>query len=388
MNFDVAVIGAGLVGTAFARAARGLSVALLASASHAPAARATGAALDSRLYAISPANAAFLSGLGVWQQMASSRLAPVHAMRIFGDDGRSMLEFDAYRTGVSELAWIVEEAELLSALWQGIEACDGVTVLHGAHCSALEIGTDAARLTLSEGRALNAALVAGADGANSFVRAQAGLGARPEPYGQTAVVANFECERSHQGTAFQWFQGDAVLALLPLPGNRVSMVWSLPEALAGQRMALEAEALCAEVQAASRGVLGALSLVTPARGFPLRRLRLPRIIAPRVALLGDAAHVVHPLAGQGANLGFQDAREFAAVLAARPPRGDAGEVHLLRRYARARAEPVFAMDATVHGLQQLFGARNTAIASFRNTGLQLVDRLPVVKNLLMRHAIG
>lgn len=388
MKFDVAVIGAGLVGTAFARAARGISVALLASAPVAPGARAPGAALDSRLYAISPANAGFLSALGVWQQMTSSRLAPVHAMRIFGDDGRSMLEFDAYRTGVSELAWIVEETELLSALWQGIEACETVTVLHGAHCNALEIGAKAARLQLTDGRALSAALVAGADGANSFVRAQAGLDARPEPYGQTAVVANFDSERPHRGTAFQWFQGDAVLALLPLPGNRVSMVWSLPEGLAEHRMALDADALCAEVRRASRDVLGALSPVTPARGFPLRRLRLPRIIAPRVALLGDAAHVVHPLAGQGANLGFQDARELAAVLSARPPQGDAGDHLLLRRYARARAEPVFAMDATVHGLQQLFAARNGALASLRNTGLQLVDRLPVVKNLLMRHAIG
>ncbi|HEY5636977.1 MAG TPA: UbiH/UbiF family hydroxylase [Burkholderiales bacterium] len=388
MNFDVAVIGAGLVGTAFARAARGLSVALLASAPHAPGARPQGAALDSRLYAISPANAAFLSGLGVWQRMAPSRLAPVHAMRVFGDDGRAMLEFDAYRTGVSELAWIVEEAELLSALWQGIEGCETVTVLHEAHCTDLDIGADAARVQLADGRTLSAALVAGADGANSFVRARAGLDARPEPYGQTAVVANFDCERPHQGTAFQWFQGDAVLALLPLPGNRVSMVWSLPEGLAEHRMGLDADALCAEVRRASQGVLGALTLVTPARGFALRRLRLPRIIAPRVALLGDAAHVVHPLAGQGANLGFQDARELAAVLSGRPPQGDAGDHALLRRYARARAEPVFAMDATVHGLQQLFGARNGVLASLRNTGLQLVDRLPVVKNLLMRHAIG
>jgi len=388
VNVDVAVVGAGLVGTAFARAASGLSVALLAAAARPRGARGAAPPLDSRVYAISPGNVAFLAELGVWQAMDASRLAPVHAMRIHGDDGRSMLEFDAYRSGVPELAWIVEDSELQAALWRDMDACAGVTVLDRAQCAAFEVGADAAHLQLSDGRAVRAALVVGADGANSFVRVRAGLDAMPRSYGQIAVVANFACEKPHRSTALQWFRREAVLALLPLPGDRVSMVWSLPEAEAERCLALGAETLCTEIEAASRGALGAFSLLTPARGFALQRLRPPAIVAPRVALVGDAAHVVHPLAGQGANLGFQDVCALAAVLAARAPQSDPGAYALLRRYARARAEPVFAMDAAVHGLHSLFGARSAVLASLRNTGLQLVDRLPVVKNLLMRHAIG
>jgi ubiquinone biosynthesis UbiH/UbiF/VisC/COQ6 family hydroxylase len=179
-----------------------------------------------------------------------------------------------------------------------------------------------------------------------------------------------------------------VLALLPLPGSHVSMVWSVADAEAARLLALDAEALCREVEQASRRVLGELALVTAPRGFALRRLAAGSPVAPRVALIGDAAHVVHPLAGQGANLGFQDARVLAEVLAAREPVRDPGDFRLLRRYARARAEAVFAMDATVNGLFRLFAAEGRAVSLLRNAGLNLTDRVPVLKNILMRQAMG
>jgi len=153
-------------------------------------------------------------------------------------------------------------------------------------------------------------------------------------------------------------------------------------------MALDAEALARAVAGASRHALGELRLVTPPRGFPLQRLAAARLVAPRIALAGDAAHVIHPLAGQGANLGLQDARVLAAALAGREPGRDAGELRLLRRYERARAEPLLAMGATVHGLYRLFDARGAAPARLRNAGLNFADRLPVLKNLLMRQAMG
>ncbi len=387
MNVDLIVVGAGLVGASFARATRGLSTALIAPAQRA-AAHAAAGSFDARVYALSPGNAEFLRDLKAWQGIAPERLTPVHAMRIFGDDGRSLLEFDAYRAGVEALAWIVEDGVLHDALWRALEARDGLEVLAPAQCERLEISAEHATVHLRDGRSLQGKLVVGADGAHSFVRKGAGLGAAEHAYGHTAVVANFACERPHGNIAQQWFQGGPVLALLPLPGNHISMVWSVADAEAARLLALGADALCRAVEQASRGALGALTLVTPARGFALRRLATGRMVAPRVALIGDAAHVVHPLAGQGANLGFQDARVLAQVLAAREPVRDPGDLKLLRRYARARAEAVLTMDTTVHGLYRLFAAQGRAVSLLRNAGLNLTDRVPVLKNILMRQAMG
>lgn len=389
MAYDLVIVGGGLVGASLARAAHGLSVALLANERRvAPGAGSSGAGFDPRVYAISPGNVAFLRDLGAWQAMPESRLAPVHAMRVYGDDGASCLEFDAYRAGVPELAWIAENGVLQDALWRALEARDAPELLAPVECERLEIGAGGATLRLRDGRRLEARLVVGADGARSFVREQAGIAAAERPYGQTALVANFACERGHRNIACQWFQGGPVLALLPLPGDHVSMVWSLPDREAQRILELRQEMFCREVESASHGRLGALSIVTPPKAFALQRLQARRLVAPRVALAGDAAHVVHPLAGQGANLGFQDARELARVLAAREPLRDPGDARLLRRYERARAEPILAMDAMVDGLYRFFAEKNNFVLRLRNCGLNLTDRLPVVKNLLMRHAMG
>lgn len=384
MDFDVVVVGGGLVGAALARALSGASLALVAHERAAP----PGAAFDSRIYAISPGNARFLAGLQAWQRMPEARVTPVHAMRVHGDDGRSMMEFDAYRAGVSELAWIVEDGLLHEALWRGLEAQDRLEIMAPAACERLEIRGASARLVLRDGGTVDARLVVGADGARSKVREEVGIAVDERPYGQVAVVANFACQHRHDNVALQWFQGGSVLALLPLPGNHVSMVWSTTEAEAARLMALEPQALARDVERASRRVLGELQVVTPARGFPLRRLIADRMVAPRAALVGDAAHVVHPLAGQGANLGFQDARELAQVLAAREPFRDPGDIRLLRRYERARAEAILGMRAAVHGLFWLFDARSAPLGWLRNTGLNLTDRLPAVKNMLMRQAMN
>jgi len=388
VKFDVIIVGAGLVGASFARAARGLSAALVAAAPRGAATVRATSGFDVRVYALSPGNAKFLRRLKVWQGIAPERLTPVQAMRVFGDDGRSLLEFDAYRCGVDALAWIVEDGLLQDALWRSLQTRDGLELIAPADCEQLEVAAERATVRLGDGRNLQAKLVVGADGAQSFVREGAGLGAAERAYGQTAVVANFACERPHANVAHQWFQGGPVLALLPLPGSHVSMVWSVADAEAARLLVLDAEALCREVEHASRGVLGQLTLVTAPRGFALRRLAAGRLVAPRVALIGDAAHVVHPLAGQGANLGFQDARVLAEVLEAREPVRDPGDFGLLRRYARARAEAVFTMDATVNGLFRLFAVEGRAVSLLRNAGLNLTDRLPVLKNILMRQAMG
>ena len=393
-QFDVAVIGGGLVGAAAARALcaalPGARIALVAP--ERPVTRPDREGFDVRVYAIGPGNAAFLAQLGAWDRIAPAQRAPVRAMRVFGDDGGSTLEFDAYRSGVAELAWIVEDRQLQHALWQGLEDRPGLTLHAGAALAECRLDQGPAELVLQDGRRLAARLVVGADGARSQVREQAGIAVRSEPYGITAVVANFACTRRHGDVARQWFQGaakgGAILALLPLPGDHVSMVWSTTAAEAERLLALEAGELAGEVAAASSHALGDLSVVTPPRGFPLQRLAAARLVSPRVALAGDAAHVVHPLAGQGVNLGLQDVRVLAQVLGAAEPGRDPGDLRLLRRYERARAEPILAMRATVHGLFRLFDAPGPVAGRLRNAGLDLADRLPVLKNLLMRHAMG
>lgn len=384
MIFDVLIVGAGPVGASLALAARGLSVGLLGRDQG--AAHADGA-FDARVYALSPGNVAFLRSLAVWQAIPAARLAPVHGMRVHGDDGRALIQFDAYRGGVSELAWIVEHRALQTALWQTLKSHEGVRLVFPAACERIRLEEARVVAELRDGQELAARLVVGADGADSFVREQAGILPAERYYGQAAVVANFACERPHGNVARQWFQGGPVLALLPLPGAHVSMVWSVPAEQAERLVAMRLETLCEEVQAASQDVLGSLSLVTPPRHYTLRRLRARPMTAARVALVGDAAHVVHPLAGQGLNLGLQDARILAQVLCAREPVRDVGDARLLRRYERARAEPILAMDSTVDGLFTLFASASPAASRVRNAGLNLVERLPLVKNLLMRQAM-
>ena len=213
---------------------------------------------------------------------------------------------------------------------------------------------DAARLTLASGQVVTARLVVGADGAASGIRQFAGIEARVSDYPQTAVVANFVLAHPHRDTACQWFGEHGILALLPLPGDRCSMVWSAPHALATELLALPADELCARVMALAGQVTGPLRLITPARAFPLRRIDLPTLIGRRVALVGDAAHVVHPLAGQGMNLGFGDVAALAAALTGRGPVRDPADPLLLRRYERSRREAVAAMQLTTSSLQRLF----------------------------------
>jgi 2-octaprenylphenol hydroxylase len=372
VDHDLIIVGAGPVGASLARAAHRHSAVLLAHEHRVSPAREA-ATFDVRVYALSPANAAFLG-------LDEDILTPVRAMRVFGDDG-SRIEFDAYRAGVPALAYIVEDARLQDVLWQGLDARIG-------RCEGIEVEPSRVRLRLDGGREIAAKLVVAADGAESRVREYAGIPARTKAYGQNAVVANFECERPHADVAYQWFQGGPVLALLPLPRNHVSMVWSLPAADGERVAALQPDELCREVEAASRRSVGALRLVTRPRSYPLRRISARRMISARVALVGDAAHVIHPLAGQGLNLGLQDVRTLSQVLGEREAVRDAGDWRLLRRYERARAEPILAMDSMVDGLYRLFGAQGGLAARVRTRGLNLTNRLEVVKNLLIRQAMN
>jgi ubiquinone biosynthesis UbiH/UbiF/VisC/COQ6 family hydroxylase len=382
---DVVIAGAGLVGLALAAAlARsGLGVTVV---DRGPLAAAETGGWDVRVYAISPGSASFLQAIGAWQGLSCERIAPIESMRIEGDTGAT-LSFSAYELGERALAWIVEERALRTALLLQAHAA-GVDVVSEGRFAKLSWSAREGTLALDDGRAYSGRLIVGADGLNSWVRHAAGLLAEPRDYGQQGVVANFECEHAHHGCARQWFRDDGgVLAWLPLPGRRISIVWSAPDALARELTALPHDELCRRVAAAGSNALGALGLITPPAAFPLRSLRLPTSIAHRMALVGDAAHGVHPLAGQGVNLGFGDAQALATVLAERGPVADAGAPVLLERYARRRAEPVLAMHAVTDGLARLFGARNPLLRTLRNAGLSAVDRLPIIKHALSQSAL-
>ena len=386
MEFDIVIVGAGLVGASFARALDGigLKIALVDPGTPPPVSDAW----DSRIYAISPGSAAFLAGIGAWQALDASRVQPVRRMEIFGDAPDAHLTFSAYDSGVAELASIVESGRLQRSLWDGLVAQSDLQRFAPARCTGLTIAAGEAMLTLDGGEQIAAQLVVGADGASSWVREHAGLAAVASGYGERGVVANFACALAHHGTAYQWFRPDGVLAYLPLPGARMSMVWSTPDDHAEALLGLAPDALCEKVADAGRRVLGPLEVLTPPAAFPLQLLVADRVVAPRIALIGDAAHVVHPLAGQGVNLGFGDARALADTVRSREPFRDCGDLALLRRYARARAGAVLAMGRVTDGLRSLFAARSRLISGIRNEGLNLTDRIPVLKNLLVRQALG
>ncbi len=389
---DICVIGGGAVGkaSALALAQAGHQVVLLSP--DAPES-ASPDHWDLRVYALNHASQALLSTLKVWHAMDASRIALVDAMAIHGDDVAlgGQVGFDAYGARTAELAWIVEDSNLNRALDSALQFAPGVKRISST-ASALQVSADQASVTLANGDTLSCSLIIGADGANSWVRGQADINIDYRPYHQSAVVANFECELPHHGTASQWFLGsDGIVALLPLPGHRVSLVWSAPEPLAEQLLLREPpQALCDRLAQLPGMSLGQLTMLAPAkpRAFPLRLIRAQSPVAHRIALVGDAAHVVHPLAGHGMNLGFGDIDALVAALARRDHASDCGDARTLGRYARLRKEEVLLMQLATDGLQRLFSTDLPPVRHLRNVGMGLVDKLPFLKRRLMSHAFG
>lgn len=390
---DICVIGSGAVGktSALALARQGYRVTLLSTQGEAKiSAFGSDAPWDLRVYALNHGAHRLLSSLKVWEAMDASRIAPVDAMAVHGDGtARAQLGFDAYSARVDALAWIIEDSNLNHALDNALRFASGVTQVTG-RALALSRNAQQAQVTLDSGRIITASLVLGADGAHSWVRVQADIGIDYRSYDQRAVVANFACTNPHHGVARQWFLGtDGIVALLPLPGNRVSLVWSAPEALA-ERLLSESANMAERLAALPGQTLGDFALLPPAspRSFPLRLIRSQSLVAHRVALVGDAAHVVHPLAGQGMNLGFADIDALLVALSKQTAASDCGNERVLSRYARLRKEQVLLMQLTTDGLQRLFSSELAPVKILRNVGLSLVDKLPFLKQKLMAHALG
>jgi ubiquinone biosynthesis UbiH/UbiF/VisC/COQ6 family hydroxylase len=387
-SFDVVIAGGGLVGASLALALGTADVTVAIVEPQAPKPLPADDSWDVRVYAVSPGSAAFLETCGAWSRLPAERLSRVEAMRVFGDELGARLDFSAYDAGLRELAFIVENRLLQNALWQRLLDTPHVSVFCPARCVSVVWQPDAVALRFEDGTELAARLLIAADGADSWVRRQAGIAVTPASYGQLGVVANFRAAVPHRGIAHQWFRRDGVLALLPLPGGQVSMVWSTNEAHGRELLELDPHELAAKVGAASQQALGSLSPITPAAAFPLHLQRVAHFVSPRLALVGDAAHNVHPLAGQGVNLGFRDARELASVLRGRGPQKDCGDFHLLRRYERARREDVLALQLTTDGLQKLFAQERAWVAKVRNLGLSWVNSQSQLKKRLVQRAVA
>lgn len=384
MKFDLIIVGGGLAGAALAVALRKsrLSIALV---DNAPPVRSH--QWDARIYAYSPASISFLQALGVWDHLDVSRVCPVRAMGVYGDRGGA-LHFSAEDCGLGELAWIGESNLVHLELWEGLKRQHNVRLFAPDVPVSVAFEQDAVELELGGGQRISARLLVGADGRESWVRKQLGIAVRDLAYDELAIVANFDCERPHDHSALQWFREDGIVAWLPLPGNRMSLVWSAARPVADQLMACDDASFTERVAEAGGRRWGALSMFTPRAAFPLRFMRLDTVAARRVALVGDAAHAIHPLSGHGINLGFQDARVLSEKLLALPEWDDPGSDAVLRAYARERAEEPFLVQYVTHGINRLFNTRNPLVVAARNLGLNLTDRLPVVRNALTRYAVG
>jgi 2-octaprenylphenol hydroxylase len=385
---DIAIAGGGLVGAALtlALAQRGFSVAVIESRE--PDRDWAVDSYDLRVSAITRASQQLFDNLGVWSAILADRATPYRSMHVWDQAGLGEIHFDAADIGEPDLGHIVENRVMLRALWQ---ALDGLGVsrylprtIVEQHCSA-----DGVLLRLDDGEALSVGLLVGADGARSKVRDRAGIAVTHHDYGQQAVVATVRAELGNRATAWQRFLRTGPLALLPMEKDLFSIVWSTTPDEAQRLLGLDSEAFGAALTDASESRLGRLTLLGERAAFALRAQHATRYVQPGLALVGDAAHVIHPLAGQGVNLGFLDAAVLVDALVAGRAVGRApGALRTLRPYERARRGHNTATQLAMDGFKQLFGHESRALSLLRNTGLGLVGRLGPVRRRFEHLALG
>ena len=387
-NYDVVINGGGMVGLLLACALgpSGMKVAVVEARQPR---RWSAAEDDLRVSAVTVASRRIFENVGVWDRIESARVGPFSGIEAWDAAGHGRVTFDAAELGEPWLGYIVENGLIQSSLLDRLADFANIDWLCPATVESIDFHEDGVDLTLEDGRRLTAPLLVGADGAASGVRDAAGIEVVSRDYEQLGIVANVKTERPHGGFARQRFLDTGPLALLPLSGGGCSIVWSCYADSARGLLELGDDEFAAALGEACENALGRVVKVSPRASFPLRRLHAKHYVRPRVALVGDAAHVIHPLAGQGANLGFLDAAALSEVLTAARGRGrDIGSLATLRRYERWRTADNHLMQKAMDGFHWLFANNRPALARLRNAGLALTERMPPVKRLFMDQALG
>lgn len=385
-HYDVLIAGGGMVGGTLACAlgGSGLKVGVIEPQSVISTQHNQGL----RVSAITLASQTVFENIGAWAAMRAQGVAPVEAMRIWEDS--SVLSFDSADIGEPCLAWIIENSVMVAALAARLSQFANIEVLSPARVATAQFDEERVRVRLEDGRELQTKLLVGADGADSRVRSAAGIDWTRHDLGQSAIVAVVETERAHAGTAWQHFLATGPLAFLPLSDpQRVSIVWSADTVRAVELMNLDDATFNVELQAAFGNDLGKVRLASQRVDFPLVLGFARHYSTHRVALIGDAAHTVHPLAGQGVNLGILDAAALAEILLhAAGQKRDLGAHALLRRYERTRKGADVSMQAVTGGFRYLFGSHLPGLRTLRDAGLRFTDQNPSLKGYLMRRASG
>ncbi|MFK8047376.1 MAG: UbiH/UbiF/VisC/COQ6 family ubiquinone biosynthesis hydroxylase [Halioglobus sp.] len=398
-HYDVTIIGAGIAGSTLALllSGKGLSIALVEAQ---PPGVESGKAkrgisgFDSRVSALTPNSRVLLEQIQVWQGITAQRVCAYQHMTVWDGDGTAVLEFDGDEMDVSALGYIAENAVVVGSLLDRVRASSDITFFNPRRleqCDVLEAGT--VEIALENGTQLTTDLLVAADGALSKVRQMLDFETREWDYGHRAIVATVQLELPHQSTAWQRFLSSGPLAFLPLPDvdgqHFCSIVWSLDEALVDPLLALDDQEFCRQLQEAFEGRLGNVEACSKRFAFPLRQRHAVEYVRSGVALVGDAAHTIHPLAGQGVNLGLQDVAVLAQeVLTAHSNGQNCGQLETLKRYQRRRLGENLAMMAAMDGFKRLFAQRSLPVRWLRNAGMRSVGNFAPLKRQLMRHAMG
>lgn len=388
-DFDVLIIGGGMVGATLACALGEAGMRVGVVEAHAPglAWPAEGDVL--RVSAITHASQRIFQSLQAWEQMQARCVSPFLEMRVWDAAGSGDIHFDSADIAEPYLGHIIENRVVQAALWERLQTLDAVELLCPATVDGFTRMADSTGVRLEDGRELSCRLLVGADGAASRVRALAGIAMRGWDYDQQGLVATVTTQYPHQQTAWQRFLPEGPLAFLPLADGRCSIVWSCTPATAERLLALDDAAFCRALGEAFEYRLGEIQAVGPRAAFPLRLRHAERYVAEGLALVGDAAHNIHPLAGQGVNLGLLDAAALAEVLIEARAHGRAlGSLSVLRGYERWRKGHNMAMSLVMDGFKRLFGSRVPPLRWLRNLGMSVADRALPVKARLTRQAMG
>lgn len=389
MDFDILIVGGGMVGTTIACALGDTPLRIGVVEAHEAETEWPADDFDIRVSAITRATQRVFAAIGAWEGMVERRVCAYNHMHVWDATGSGEIDFDAADIGEPDLGLIVENRVILAALLEHMAQFDNVELLCPAKVSELDRHADGVTLTLEDGQALHGKLIVGADGANSWVREQAGIDTTGWAYDQTAVVATIKTSRHHQETCWQRFMPSGPLAFLPLPGGYSSIVWSTSPERAAELVEMAESRFLDELQLAFGDKLGRMESTGPRGAFPLVLRHANRYTDRRLVLTGNAAHAIHPLAGQGLNLGVSDAAALAEVLlAARAKKQDIGELAVLRRYERWRKADNVAVMAAMDGFKRIFSNDNSVLKVVRNVGMSLADKAVPAKNLMIRRAMG